>query len=819
MVVSSRASALLFMYDVTSENGGTGRGGVSGGREGRERRRRSEVNQERVDTASLVLGLGDWGRLVLARVQAGRDRPHADGLTALQIDHASAVTEDSTPRERFLLGLPRSFDPSPHVWMPSESLTHTPFELGILPDRARARLLLSTSQRQLRGFLSLPIHRLVSRLEGPSSGLEVLICASLSDVLGSGIFLDLAHVLREIATGDHEVSIGALLAFPDARAFAEEDPTLWQARAYAALLELNHFSTEGAPFSLHDHLGQEHLAQSGPPLDWAYLLFPEEGRWQPRDAELEAAAWIHARTTGDPFLADLSRPRPAPSPSRRGPRRLDTFRAVTLRVPGTGMPQLTAIQLSRRALARWTRSGPSLPLDSEGRRIMTALRERITQQLVVKESTAWLADINERCQQLTLEVEQLLDSSFDAGARAWRLVRRLERLVYADLDRGGKVWREARGQMSVRFVRIADTVAEEIDHMLSRPSDGHHLAVRAYDELQNLRNERIRDLTQRITDMGKGEATTRLRAARSDLRSVTHSEPGLFGRLRGRTDVKLMSALGEWVRWMPRFAMQERERALAQIEIELLQDLLGPVEKHLATARLWAEELGTSLDGLEQDLVAGLFEVDDGTLRVMPGGSQDPRQAARHLCEELLGLFPEAAELPLEITDPAQMEAGNAEEGARRLGRWAMPLCASVSDRLTIDAVLAGVTAGTATRAVLDKGVARWLMPLLERDREESPEVRLAVALPGHAIGSQLQDWLVDRAVERGLPIPEVVGVAPPNEAVLFRAELGFPAWRLGHMLESLRESYETMRFAADPASLHTRADVPDWTPLKVQDP
>jgi len=777
------------------------------------------VGTEGSETASLVLGLGDWGRLVLARIQAGRDRPQAEGLTALQIDHASAATDESTPRERFLLGLPRSFDPSPHVWMPSESLAQTPFELGTLPDRARARLLLSTSQRQLRGFLSLPIHRLVSGLEGPQSSLEILICASLSDVLGSGIFLDLAHVLREIADGDHDVSIGALLAFPDARAFAEEDPTLWQARAYAALLELNHFSTEGAKFSLHDHLGQERVAEGGPPLDWAYLMFPEEGRWQPRDAEVEAAAWIHARTSGEPFLSELSRPRPMPLPSRRGPRRLDTLRAVTLRVAGTGLPQLTAIQLSRRALARWTRSGANLPLDAEGQRIMSALRERVTGLLVKKETTAWLADINQRCEQLTSEVDGLVDSSFDAGARAWRMVRRLERLVYADLDRGGKVWREARGQLTGRFELVSNAVTDELDGMLARPTDGHQLAVRAYDELQNLRNERIRDLTQRITDAGQGEATARLRVARTDLRSVTHSEPGLFGRLRGRTDVKLMAALGEWVRWMPRFAMQERERAVAQVEIEILQDLLKPVEKRLATARLWAEELGASLDGLEQDLVEGVFDVEDGTLRVLPGGTQDPRLAARHLCEELLGLYPEAAALPLEITDPAQMETSDAEEGARRLGRWAMPLCASVSDRLTIDAVIAGTATGTPTRDVMDRAVARWLLPFLERDPAERSDVRLAIAMPGHAMGSQLQDWLVDRAVERGLPAPEIVGSAAPDEAVLFRLELGFPAWRLGNMLDSLRDSYEAMRFGSEPVSLHARADVPDWTPLKVQDP
>jgi len=782
---------------------------------------RSFVTSEgRGDRALLVLGLGEWGRGVLSRLQQGRDRPSTnERFTTLQIDHAAAATDDTTAWEHFYLGLPRNFDPSPHVWMPSRSLAQTPFELDTIPDRARARLLLSSSQRQLRGFLSLPIHRLVSRLDpSPESTLEVLICASLSDVMGSGIFLDLAHILRELAAGEHRASVCALLAFPDATALAEVDPTLWQARTYAGLLELNHYSRDGVPFSLHDHLGQEREADSGPPLDRTFLLFPEEGRWQPSHAEEEAAAWIYARSSDEPFLSVLSRPRPAPSKNHRGPHCLDTLRGVRLEVPGTGVPQLTAIQLSRQALARWTRSGASIPLDAEGRQRVAKLRDRVTQQLLKKETTTWLADINQRCEDLTRESEGLLDSSFDAGDRAWRMVRRLERLVYADLDRGGKVWREARGQISGRFEILDELMTEELDRMLARPSDGHLLLVRCYDELQTLRNDRIRELTQRIEDIARGEATTRLRTARTELRQVTHSEPGLFGRLRGRADIKLMATLGEWVRWMPRFAMQERERAVAQIEIEVLQEMLRPVERQLATARLWAEELGRSLDVLEEELVTGVFGVEDGAVRVLPGGSSDPRQAARHLCEELLGIDPEAAELPLEITDSARIEEGDSEEGARQLGRWAMPLCASVSDRLTIDAVLATAAAGTASRDELNRAVERWLTPFLDHHSGEQTNVHLVVALPQHAMNSQLVEWLGARVAERGLPTPEFIGVAAPNEVILYRLELDFPAWRLGHQLDSLRRSYDLVRYGEDPVSLHTRADVPEWAPLELED-
>lgn len=780
------------------------------------------ASEGRGDRALLVLGLGDWGRGVLSRVQQGRDRPSAsEGFTTLQLDHASASVDDSTAWEHFYLGLPRSFDPSPHVWMPSQSLAETPFELGSLPDRARSRLVLSTSQRQLRGFLSLPIHRLVGHLQpGGDSSLEVLLCASLSDVMGSGIFIDLAYILRELVAGEHRASVFALLAFPDAQALAEVDPTLWQARAYAGLVELNHYSRSGAQFSLHDHLGKERQLDSGPPLDRAFLLFPEEGRWQPVDAEEEAAAWIDARSSGAPFLPVLDRPRPTTTNEQPSPPCLDTFRGVRLSVPGTGMPQMTAIQLSRRALARWTRSGASNPLDDQGRRLLSDLRDKVARQLAKKETTTWLADINQRCDGLTRESETLLESSFDAGARAWRMVRRLERLVYADLDRGGKVWREARGQISARFELLDEVISDELREMLARPDDGHLLLARSYDELQTMRNDRIRELTQRIEDIAQGEATARLRAARTDLRQITHSEPGLFGRLRGRTDVKLMAALGEWVRWMPRFAMQERERACAQIEIEILQEMLRTVERNLATARLWAEELGRSLDALEEELVEGVFvSAEDGVVRILPGGSTDPRQAARHLCDELLGLFPEAAVLPPEMTDPTRIEEGDSEEGARRLGRWAMPQCASVSDHLTIDAVLTATTPGTSAREQLDRAVDRWLTPFLDHEPTQQTDAHLLVALPQHALDGPLEEWLCARAAERGLPAPEFIGVAAPNEAVLYRVELDFPAWRLGHQLDSLRRSYEKLRFDEDPVSLHTRADVPDWASLERQDP
>ncbi len=763
--------------------------------------------------ASLVLGVGDWGRQVLHALPPGLSEG-SDLVATLAID-AQASPPDLPPgTDRLRLALPPNLDISPHVWLPSAVIERAPFG-GEPRSRAEARLLLVTGQRQLRGFMSLHVHRLNSRLQEAGGGtIEVLICAALSEVVGSGLLLDLAYLLREFMPSPERTSIGALLALPHTMAMFDTDPTAWQACGYAALQELNHFSRPHALFSFHDHLGEERLATGGAPLDWGFLLFPEQGRWAARGCDEEAAAWIAARATGEPFLTFLARPRPADSQGQEAPstpRRFDTLRAVRCVVPEQGLPELAALQLARRALNRWHSTADESLLDGDGRGLLKAVRERVGELLTRKESMPWLGDVNRRCEELTSAADGITTGNRDPGKTLWRQARHLERKVFSDLSPDGLVWREARTAIGERFSTISTTVDSETRAMMARPADGLQLVHATVAMLAELREERLRSLQHRLEDTLRSEAGTRLRQARAELRKVTHTAPGLLGRIRRGGDLRMFEALGEWIRWLPRHALQERERIVTQVEIEALEGLLAPLEDKLARADGRGVAVLSALDSLEEQLAD---QVETPTeLLVFPGGSAHPAEAAGHLCDELLSTLPSAAHLPTELLEAVVGEELDADAIAAQLLQWAVPASGALRERLAIDLVLAGAPPGTAARDVLETAIQRWLSPFLARHPGERTDPWAVIGLPADAVGSDLDDWLRQRAASRGLNQVASFALPGEREIVLFRLDLGFPVWRLDRVIETLRESHHAS-LAESADTLHTRADVPSWASM-----
>jgi hypothetical protein len=765
--------------------------------------------------ASLVLGVGDWGRQVLHALPPDLTLDN-DLLAVLAIDAQASPPDLPAGVERLRLALPPNLDANRHVWLPSDVIARAPFAGGDPRTRAESRLLLVTGQRQLRGFFSLHVHRLNSRLQEAGGGtIEVLICAALSEVVGSGLLLDLAYLLREFLPSPERASIGALLALPHAMAMMEPDPTAWQACAYASLQELNHFTRPHALFSFHDHLGEERLATGGAPLDWSFLMFPEGGRWQARSCDEEAAAWIAGRASGEPFLTFLARPRPADSLGQDPPgtpRRFDALRTVRCVVPEQGLPELTAVHLARRALARWHGACEGTMLAADGRGLVSTVEQRVKELLVRKGSLPWLGDINQRCEELTSAADSITQKGRDPGARLWRQARHLERKVFSDLSPDGQVWREARAAVAERFGQIGVTVATAIDPMLQRPGDGMQLVQSTVEALVGLREERLLSLESRLDDTQRGDTGSKLRDARGELRRVTHSPPGLLGRLRGGNDVRLFEALGEWVRWLPRHALQEREKILTQVEIEALEGLLAPVEDRLRRAEGRGGDVLAALDALGESM-SGQVEAPVELL-VLPGGSVEPDEAAAHLCEELLASHPAAATLPPPLLQAVVNEDLEPDAVAAQMLQWAVPACASVRDRLAIDLVLAGAPPGTSARAVLETAIQRWLNPLLPRHEGERTDTWVVIGLPADAVGSDLDRWLRQRAESRGLSQVATFALPGEREIALFRLDLGYPIWRIDRVVETLRSSYDSALANGD-ATLHSRADVADWAPLQ----
>jgi len=558
-------------------------------------------------------------------------------------------------------------------------------------------------------------------------------------------------------------------------------------------------------------MGKERPAAGSIPFDWTFLLFPSPDQDSPRRSSAEAAAWLAARGSGEPFLDQLSEPR---IPDGADPTPLfDTLRAVRVCAPSDWITELTAIQLARRAVTRWTRSTANDAIDPEGQLLLETLLRRVAQGLEGKPSSDWTAEVSERCEALVQVVDDALARGSDTGNLVWREARLVERRMFAELDRGARVWSEAAEEVHSRFDQLHGVLTEEANKLLARPQDGYQLLATALAELRALLADRARQLKLRIDDASHAEAGTRLRRARTELRKQTHSPPSLLGRLRKTGDMRVFDAFGEWVRWVPRFALHQRDQIGAQVELDALGELLPPLDELLDDARQRGAALVMVLNQMQAEAAAAVLDAP-GDFTVFPGGGGDPVEAASHLCDAMMARAPALDTLPGELAGPELLESDDVESSARRLLGWALPFCDAIRGHMEIDAVIAGAPQGSPGQATLDQALDEWLAPLLEQHQGRLGETQLVAGMPAHAIGGELDQLLRERAASHGFDVLHPFALPGETDLLLFRLDLGFPLWRIASVLDPLRRSYEQLRFGDRPATLHTRADVTEWAEI-----
>jgi len=99
-------------------------------------------------------------------------------------------------------------------------------------------------------------------------GLDVVVVGSLCGGTGSGIFLDIAYTLRYLFQND-TTTLGYLVISPD----LYPNHNMMQAGIYAALKELNYYTSDGTKFeACYDKNNQIFVSESRPPFDYTYLM-------------------------------------------------------------------------------------------------------------------------------------------------------------------------------------------------------------------------------------------------------------------------------------------------------------------------------------------------------------------------------------------------------------------------------------------------------------------------------------------------------------------------------------------------------------------
>ncbi|ULP72760.1 tubulin-like doman-containing protein [Nodularia sphaerocarpa] len=106
------------------------------------------------------------------------------------------------------------------------------------------------------------------------SGLSIFVVGSLCGGTGSGMFLDTAYSLRHIYSDQSAQIIGYLVISPE---LYGNTPNM-NANTYAALKELNYYSSPGTEFAAcYDLQNPVYFQEKRPPFDYSYLVSHQTG--------------------------------------------------------------------------------------------------------------------------------------------------------------------------------------------------------------------------------------------------------------------------------------------------------------------------------------------------------------------------------------------------------------------------------------------------------------------------------------------------------------------------------------------------------------
>ena len=195
-----------------------------------------------------------------------------------------AATMNRTEVNNFIRGIERrqSYEregPYDHIgrWFPPQLLKDIKaIEEGAKGIRPVGRLAFFNNYRCINNAIKLAENRtlghqasLIAKGLVVEGGLDVFLVGSLCGGTGSGMFLDLAYILRQ-KYGDIGAKIfGYLVISPE---LYGNTPSM-NANTYAALKELNHYATTGTKFeACYDPQNLAIVQEYRPPFDYVYLI-------------------------------------------------------------------------------------------------------------------------------------------------------------------------------------------------------------------------------------------------------------------------------------------------------------------------------------------------------------------------------------------------------------------------------------------------------------------------------------------------------------------------------------------------------------------
>ncbi len=213
---------------------------------------------------------------------------HGVDLSFKEAEKVSA-TMSSNEVTMFVQGLERRseytrYGPYEHIarWFPPQLLRNIKAveegakgirpvgRLAFFHNYNKIKTAIETAERRTRGHDSL----LLKTGLKVEPGLSIFVVGSLCGGTGSGMFLDVAYALRHLYSDQSAKIFGYLVMSPE---LYGNTPSM-SANTYAALKELNYYSTPGTKFeAVYDIENLAFVQEQRPPFDYTYLVSSQTG--------------------------------------------------------------------------------------------------------------------------------------------------------------------------------------------------------------------------------------------------------------------------------------------------------------------------------------------------------------------------------------------------------------------------------------------------------------------------------------------------------------------------------------------------------------
>jgi serine/threonine protein kinase len=334
---------------------------------------------------ALVVGLGGLGRLVMNQIRQDLISRHGSLANLPHLRFLTIDTDAEVPPLVTAMGLagteelinlklnrparylrPRDTLPPVEQWLDTNILYRMPRTLETSGIRAFGRLafveyarsVAARIRRELEAATSEEALKTAEQHTGyglRSSFPHVYLVASLGGGTGSGMFLDLAYVVKQQLRdlGFDRPDVFALLLLPHVD--DHQDADMPQANAHAALRELNHFQVAGQSFHALYETGADPLTDDKPPFRGCFLVPQPDPRKEEDllEAVRTAANFIHRS-----LLSPLGR---NADETRAHTQTMSPFSSPGLRLlasPRRHLVRRTAKRLALKLLELWTQPCP-----------------------------------------------------------------------------------------------------------------------------------------------------------------------------------------------------------------------------------------------------------------------------------------------------------------------------------------------------------------------------------------------------------------------------------------------------------------------------